>query len=155
METILDIDAIQQIIPHRYPFLLVDRVVEKNEDGTFQIAIKNVSFNEPYFQGHFPGFPIMPGVLQIEALAQAGGIMSLTMPSSHAEMPQGSFDTFLMAVENAKFRKPVRPGDQLHLETTLISLRRNTAKIKGVVRVDGKVVTEADIMFMLVPKKRS
>lgn len=154
METILDIDAIQQIIPHRYPFLLVDRVVEKNEDGTFQIAIKNVSFNEPYFQGHFPGFPIMPGVLQIEALAQAGGIMSLTMPS-HAEMPQGSFDTFLMAVENAKFRKPVRPGDQLHLETTLISLRRNTAKIKGVVRVDGKVVTEADIMFMLVPKKRS
>ncbi len=154
METILDIDAIQQIIPHRYPFLLVDRVVEKNEDGTFQIAIKNVSFNEPYFQGHFPGFPIMPGVLQIEALAQAGGIMSLTMPS-HAEMPQGSFDTFLMAVENAKFRKPVRPGDQLHLETTLISLRRNTAKIKGIVRVDGKVVTEADIMFMLVPKKRS
>jgi beta-hydroxyacyl-ACP dehydratase FabZ len=154
METILDIDAIQQIIPHRYPFLLVDRVVEKNEDGTFQIAIKNVSFNEPYFQGHFPGFPIMPGVLQIEALAQAGGIMALTMPS-HAEMPQGSFDTFLMAVENAKFRKPVRPGDQLHLETTLISLRRNTAKIKGIVRVDGKVVTEADIMFMLVPKKRS
>lgn len=153
METILDIDAIQQTIPHRYPFLLVDKVIEKNEEGTYQVAIKNITFNEPYFQGHFPGFPIMPGVLQIEALAQAGGLMALTM-ESQADTPAGEFDTFLMAVENAKFRKPVRPGDQLFLETTLLSLRRNTAKIKGVVRVDGKVVTEADIMFMLVPKNR-
>jgi beta-hydroxyacyl-ACP dehydratase FabZ len=153
METILDIDAIQQTIPHRYPFLLVDKVIEKNEEGTYQVAIKNITFNEPYFQGHFPGFPIMPGVLQIEALAQAGGLMALTM-ESQADTPAGGFDTFLMAVENAKFRKPVRPGDQLFLETTLLSLRRNTAKIKGVVRVDGKVVTEADIMFMLVPKSR-
>lgn len=153
MDAILNIDAIQQIIPHRYPFLLVDKVIEKSEDGTFQVAVKNTTFNEPFFQGHFPGFPIMPGVLQIEALAQAGGIMALTLEGGE-DVPAGGFDTFLMGVEKAKFRKPVRPGDQLFLETTLLSLRRNTAKIKGVVRVDGKVVTEAEIMFMLVPKER-
>lgn len=153
MDSIMNIDAIQQTIPHRYPFLLVDKVVEKNEDGTYQVAVKNTTFNEPYFQGHFPGFPIMPGVLQIEALAQAGGLMALTM-ESQVGVFQGCFDTFLMAVDNAKFRKPVRPGDQLFLETKLLSLRRNTAKIKGVVRVDGKVVTEAEIMFMLVPKDK-
>lgn len=153
MDTVLDIDGIQKTIPHRYPFLLVDRVVEKNQEGTYQVAIKNTTFNEPYFQGHFPDYPIMPGVLQIEALAQAGGIMALTM-ENQSDCPQGGFDTFLMSIENAKFRKPVRPGDQLFLETTLLALRRNTAKIKGVVRVDGKVVTEAELMFMLVPKAR-
>lgn len=153
MDAILNIDAIQQIIPHRYPFLLVDKVIEKSEDGYYQVAVKNTTFNEPYFQGHFPGYPIMPGVLQIEALAQAGGIMTLTL-ESNPDVPKGGFDTFLMSVEKAKFRKPVRPGDQLFLETTLLSLRRNTAKIQGVVRVDGKVVTEAEIMFMLVPKEK-
>ncbi|MBQ8571041.1 MAG: 3-hydroxyacyl-ACP dehydratase FabZ [Kiritimatiellae bacterium] len=153
MDAILNIDAIQQIIPHRYPFLLVDKVIEKSEDGYYQVAVKNTTFNEPYFQGHFPGYPIMPGVLQIEALAQAGGIMTLTL-ESNPDVPKGGFDTFLMSVEKAKFRKPVRPGDQLFLETTLLSLRRNTAKIQGIVRVDGKVVTEAEIMFMLVPKEK-
>lgn len=153
MDAILNIDAIQQIIPHRYPFLLVDKVIEKSEDGYYQVAVKNTTFNEPYFQGHFPGYPIMPGVLQIEALAQAGGVMTLTL-EGNPDVPKGGFDTFLMSVEKAKFRKPVRPGDQLFLETTLLSLRRNTAKIQGIVRVDGKVVTEAEIMFMLVPKEK-
>jgi beta-hydroxyacyl-ACP dehydratase FabZ len=153
MDAILNIDAIQQIIPHRYPFLLVDKIIEKSEDGYYQVAVKNTTFNEPYFQGHFPGYPIMPGVLQIEALAQAGGIMAL-MLEGNPDVPKGGFDTFLMSVEKAKFRKPVRPGDQLFLETTLLSLRRNTAKIQGIVRVDGKVVTEAEIMFMLVPKEK-
>lgn len=140
------IERILELLPHRFPFLLVDRVLE-TEGGTHLVAIKNATFNEPFFQGHFPNFPVMPGVLQIEAIAQAAGLMVL---SEMDEMPD--FDTILMSVENAKFRKLVVPGDQLRIETTLISRRRVMAKINGVISVNGEVATEATMMFMLVPK---
>ena len=140
------IERILELLPHRFPFLLVDKVLE-TEGGTHLVAIKNATFNEPFFQGHFPNFPVMPGVLQIEAIAQAAGLMVL---SEMDEMPD--FDTILMSVENAKFRKLVVPGDQLRIETTLISRRRVMAKINGVITVNGEVATEATMMFMLVPK---
>lgn len=140
------IERILELLPHRFPFLLVDKVLE-TEGGTHLVAIKNATFNEPFFQGHFPNFPVMPGVLQIEAIAQAAGLMVL---SEMDEMPD--FDTILMSVENAKFRKLVVPGDQLRIETKLISRRRVMAKINGVITVNGEVATEATMMFMLVPK---
>jgi beta-hydroxyacyl-[acyl carrier protein] dehydratase FabZ len=143
------IDRIQQLLPHRYPFLLVDKVLE-SEGGTHQVAIKNVTINEPFFQGHFPGYPVMPGVLQIEMIAQAAGIMALGGDGG-GELKE-EFDTILMSVDGAKFRKIVQPGDQLRIETKLISRRRNMAKISGVVTVDGEPVTEATLMFILVPK---
>ena len=141
------IDQILKLLPHRFPFLLVDRVLE-TEGGKHLVAIKNVTMNEPFFQGHFPGYPVMPGVLQIEMIAQAAGLMVLS------EMAEGmaDFDTILMSVENAKFRKLVQPGDQLRVETKLVSQRRTMAKVAGVVTIDGEVATEASMMFMLVPK---
>ena len=141
------IDQILKLLPHRFPFLLVDRVLE-TEGGKHLVAIKNVTMNEPFFQGHFPGYPVMPGVLQIEMIAQAAGLMVLS------EMAEGmaDFDTILMSVENAKFRKLVQPGDQLRVETKLVSQRRTMAKVAGVVTIDGEVATEATMMFMLVPK---
>ena len=151
MTTSFGIDKIQSLLPHRYPFLLVDKVLEST-DGTHQIAVKNVTMNEPFFQGHFPNYPVMPGVLQIEAIAQAAGIMVL---QANESLSTGGYNTFLMSVDSAKFRKPVLPGDQLLIETTLISERRSAAKIKGVITVDGKVVTEATLMFMLVPKQNA
>lgn len=114
------------------------------------MAIKNVTMNEPFFQGHFPGYPVMPGVLQIEMVAQAGGIMVMS------EMKEGmsDYDTILMSVDNAKFRKLVQPGDQLRVETKLISSRRTMAKVSGSVTVDGVEVMSVTMMFMLVPKMR-
>ena len=140
------IDHIMKLLPHRYPFLLVDKVLE-NDNGTHQIAVKNVSMNEPFFQGHFPDYPVLPGVLQIEMIAQAGGIMLLTQ---FDELPE--FNTLLTSVDSAKFRHQVRPGDQLHIETTLIKRRANLAKVAGVITVDGEIATEATLMFMLVAK---
>lgn len=143
------IEQIMKLIPHRYPFLLVDKVLE-TEGGKYLVALKNVTMNEPFFQGHFPGYPVMPGVLQIEMIAQAAGIMVLS------EMKEGmaDFDTILMSVDNAKFRKLVQPGDQLRVETKLISQRRTMAKVSGSVTVDGVEVTSATMLFMLVPKSR-
>lgn len=141
------IDRIMELLPHRYPFLLVDKVLE-TEGGTHLVAIKNATFNEPFFQGHFPGYPVMPGVLQIEMIAQAAGLMVL---SNKAEGTADS-DTILMSVESAKFRRLVQPGDQLRIETKLVSSRRTMAKVSGVVTVDGEVATEATMMFVLVPK---
>ena len=141
------IDRIMKMLPHRFPFLLVDKVLE-SEGGTHLVAVKNVTINEPFFQGHFPEYPVMPGVLQIEMIAQAAGLMVL----SAMEEGMADFDTILMSVENAKFRRLVQPGDQLRVETKLISRRRTMAKVSGVVTADGEVTTEATMMFLLVPK---
>lgn len=144
------IEQIMKMIPHRYPFLLVDKVLE-TEGGKRLVAIKNVTINEPFFQGHFPGYPVMPGVLQIEMIAQAAGLMVL----SEMEEGMADFDTILMSVDHAKFRKLVQPGDQLRIETKTISSRRMMAKVSGSVTVDGVEVTSATMMFMLVPKERN
>jgi 3-hydroxyacyl-[acyl-carrier-protein] dehydratase len=136
----LDVTAIQKVLPHRYPFLLVDRVVEL-EPGRRVLAYKNVSSNEPFFNGHFPGHPVMPGVLVIEALAQAGGV--LTRYSGH-----GADDSvfYLVRVDNARFSKMVVPGDRLELEVTLKRNIRNMALFEGVARVDGEVAASAEIL---------
>jgi 3-hydroxyacyl-[acyl-carrier-protein] dehydratase len=139
---IADIQAVLARLPHRYPFLLIDRILERGErDGQPYVkALKNVSVNEPYFQGHFPGRPIMPGVLQIEALAQASIFLL------EDQMPEGSL-AFLAGVEGVRFKKPVVPGDQLILESQLEFFRRSLGKVKTQALVDGVVVTEATIMF--------
>lgn len=140
-------EQILGLLPHRYPFLLIDRILEVSEDKV--IALKNVSFNEPYFQGHFPGVPVMPGVLQIEAMAQAGGILaarSVTFdPATHVMM--------FMAIDQVKFRKAVVPGDQLHIE--VVPLRKGKIfKMKGEIRCDGHVVSSAEFLAGLVPKAK-
>jgi 3-hydroxyacyl-[acyl-carrier-protein] dehydratase len=139
---IADIQAVLARLPHRYPFLLVDRILERGErEGQpFVKALKNVTINEPFFQGHFPGRPIMPGVLQIEALAQASIFLL------NDQMPEGSL-AFLAGVDGVRFKKPVVPGDQLILESQLEFFRRNLGKVKTQALVDGVVVTEAQIMF--------
>ncbi len=135
----LDVTAIQAILPHRYPFLLIDRVVEI-EPRQRIVAIKNVTVNEPFFNGHFPGFPIMPGVLQIEAMAQAGGALLLT------EVPDRANKLLVFAgIERARFRRPVVPGDQLRLEVKVIVWRSNAVKLEGTATVDGQVACEATL----------
>ncbi len=138
----LDIVEIQKILPHRYPFLLVDRVLEV-EPGKSIVGIKNVTFNEPFFPGHFPGRPIMPGVLMVEAMAQAAGVL----------VYKSTTDTdnnlvYFMSIEKAKFRKPVVPGDQLRLEIQALQSRGQVWKFKGEAKVEGKVVCEAEFMAM-------
>ena len=145
-KTTLSITEIMAILPHRYPFLLIDRVVEMEPKKRI-VAIKNVTMNEPHFTGHFPDFPIMPAVLMVEAIAQAGGALLLT------EIPDR--DHMLMvfaAIESAKFRRPVVPGDQLRLEVDVLNWRRTAVKLRGVGTVDGKVACEATITCMLVPR---
>lgn len=137
----LDVVAIQRLLPHRFPFLLVDRVVEF-EAHKRVLGIKNVSINEPFFQGHFPGHPVMPGVLVIEALAQAGGI--LTQLSHQADATGKLF--YLVKIDNAKFSKMVVPGDRLELDVQLRRTIRNMAMYQGVARVDGEQVACAEIL---------
>ena len=137
----LDVIAIQRLLPHRYPFLLVDRVTEFEANKRI-VGIKNVSINEPFFQGHFPGHPVMPGVLVIEALAQAGGI--LTQLSHQADTSGKLF--YLVKIDNAKFTKMVVPGDQLVLEVELKRTIRNMALYTGVARVNGEHVACAEIL---------
>jgi UDP-3-O-[3-hydroxymyristoyl] N-acetylglucosamine deacetylase/3-hydroxyacyl-[acyl-carrier-protein] dehydratase len=144
----MDIGVIRKILPHRYPFLLVDRVLE-HEPARRVLALKNVSCNEPFFQGHWPDRPIMPGVLIVEALAQAGGIMIADVidPRDRA--------VFIVAIDNVKIRKPVIPGDQLLLEVTGLRLKSNLADLHGVARVGDQVAAEAKIRFMIVNAPRS
>lgn len=142
-----DIQAIQKILPHRFPFLLVDRVLEL-EINKRVVAIKNVTINEPFFQGHFPGHPIMPGVLVIEAMAQVGGICFLVDPANEGKI------LYLAGVDNARFRKPVLPGDQIRFETEVLSLRPKIGKIHGKAIIDGKVAVEAELTCAIVDKDK-
>lgn len=139
---LLDVQRISQILPHRYPMLMVDRIVEITEDSI--VGLKNVTIGEPHFVGHFPGFPIMPGVLIIEAMAQVAGILvGEVAPHTRGKV------MFLASVEEAKFRKPVVPGDQLRIEMKLLKLKYTVAKMKGLATVDGQVVAEATLMCKL------
>jgi 3-hydroxyacyl-[acyl-carrier-protein] dehydratase len=139
----LDIDEIKKILPHRYPFLLVDRIIDY-ETGKRSVGIKNVSVNEEFFQGHFPAKPIMPGVLIVEAMAQVGGVMILTMEEHKGKA------AYLATVESAKFRRPVTPGDTLETEAILLRARGSVGKVQCTARVGDQVVAEALLMFALV-----
>lgn len=139
---ILDIQAIQDLLPHRYPFLLIDRILELEDMRV--VAIKNVTMNEPHFTGHFPGFPVMPGVLIIEAMAQTAGVLVLNRIKNRAEKL-----VFLAMIEQARFRKPVVPGDQMRIEVVFLKLKPSVAKIHAVATVEGVVVAEADLMCTL------
>ncbi|GAB1366162.1 bifunctional UDP-3-O-[3-hydroxymyristoyl] N-acetylglucosamine deacetylase/3-hydroxyacyl-ACP dehydratase [Candidatus Cloacimonadaceae bacterium] len=147
-EVVFDINAIMRIIPHRYPFLLVDKIIEFTP-GESLVGIKNVTINEPFFQGHFPGHPIMPGVLIIEGMAQAGGIMLL----NQLENPQDHV-AYFASIDNVKFRKPVLPGDTLRYELKVISLKRSLAKMHGETYVNGEKVAEGDFMAMIMEKEK-
>ncbi len=138
----MDINEIMKVIPHRYPFLLVDRIDEIVE-GEKVVATKNVTMNEPFFQGHFPQLPVMPGVLIIEAMAQAGAVAVLSKEEFKGKI------AFLAAVDKAKFRKNVVPGDTLRLEVELLKLKKNAGVAKGIAYVGDKKAAEAEITFMI------
>jgi 3-hydroxyacyl-[acyl-carrier-protein] dehydratase len=144
--TTMDILEIMALLPHRYPFLLIDRVVEMVPRQRL-VAIKNITINEPQFQGHFPDYPIMPGVLMVEAIAQAGGALLLS------EVPDRESKLLLFtSIENARFRRPVTPGDQLRIEVTVINWRSRAVKMGGSITVDGKLVCDAVVMCQVVPR---
>lgn len=145
----MKIEEIKNYLPHRYPFLLVDRVLEVEEDRI--VTIKNVTVNEEFFNGHFPGAPIMPGVLQVEAMAQSGCIM---MMKSKVENPSETLIVFT-GIKNAKFRKSVVPGDQLKMEVKLANQRRNFVTMEGKATVDGEVVCELEASAAIVPKDKA
>jgi 3-hydroxyacyl-[acyl-carrier-protein] dehydratase len=145
-EMTFDIQEIMGFLPHRYPFLLIDRIVEF-EPAKRLVAIKNVTINEPFFQGHFPDYPIMPGVLVVEAMAQAGGIiMTHEMPDRAQKL------VVFTGIERAKFRRPVTPGDQLRIEVEVLSFRTRAGRIEGKATVDGKLACEATLTCQVVPR---
>jgi 3-hydroxyacyl-[acyl-carrier-protein] dehydratase len=147
--SVMDIQAIEAILPHRYPFLLVDRVISI-EPLRKLVAIKSVTVNEPFFAGHFPGHPVMPGVLILEALAQAAALLA---KASMVNEP-GDKVTYLMGIDGARFRRPVIPGDRLELHVEVVKHKGAVWKEKGVAYVDGEVVAEAEFMAMLVDRKK-
>lgn len=140
METIYSSKDILEILPHRFPFILVDKIVECN-DTDWIVGIKNVAANEPCFQGHFPGMPIFPGVLQLEAMAQTAGILLNRVLKSEGKI------SYYLGVDNAKFRRMVVPGDQVRMEIKLLRLRLGMAKVAGRALVDGELACEAEMMF--------
>lgn len=143
---VLGIEEIMQVLPHRYPFLLVDRILELHP-GKRVVGIKNVTINEPFFQGHFPGHPIMPGVLIVEAMAQVGGLLLMgTLDEAENSV------VYFMSLNNVKFRKPVRPGDQLRFEVDMVQVRGKVCRIKGIAKVDGELVCEAEMAAMVRDK---
>ena len=142
-----DVQEIKKVLPHRYPFLLIDRILELDIENLKVKALKNVTVNEEFFNGHFPHFPVMPGVLIIEAMAQAGAY--LMIKKAQAEGIEGDFTVLFAGIENAKFRKPVIPGDQLIFEVEGINIKKSMGKIKAVAKVDDKVVCEAILMAAL------
>jgi UDP-3-O-[3-hydroxymyristoyl] N-acetylglucosamine deacetylase/3-hydroxyacyl-[acyl-carrier-protein] dehydratase len=141
----LDTARLLKILPHRYPFLMVDRITRV--EGSKIAGVKNVSANEPYFQGHFPSQPIMPGVLQLEAIAQVAGVMMLRQAENFGKL------AYFMSADRVRWRKPVRPGDVLVIEVELVKSRGKIGKARGVCSVDGETVSEAEVTFMLFDRQ--
>lgn len=146
-QSVLGIEVIAARLPHRHPFLLVDRI-RSITPGESIVGIKNVTVNEPFFPGHFPGYPVMPGVLIIEAMAQTGGVLAW---ETSTERERDSV-LYLVGVDDAKFKQPVRPGDQLVMKVEFVAARRNLLRYRGVAEVDGKMVAQADIRMAFGPK---
>jgi beta-hydroxyacyl-ACP dehydratase FabZ len=146
----LTINEVMDFLPHRYPFLMIDRILEFEADKRI-VGLKNVTINEPFFQGHFPGHPIMPGVLLLEAMAQTGGVMALmSLPAEEAKKKV----LYFMSLDKAKFRKPVTPGDQVRFELDLIKKRGAIMSFKAIAIVDGGIVAESEMMAMIVDKEK-
>lgn len=143
MSGVMGIEEIMKVLPHRYPFLLVDRIIEVEAKKRI-VGIKNVTINEPFFQGHFPGHPIMPGVLIIEAMAQVGGMLLMGSVADPGEKV-----VYFMSLDNVRWRKPVKPGDQLRFELELVQVRGSVCRMKGIAKVDGELVAEADMAAMV------
>jgi UDP-3-O-[3-hydroxymyristoyl] N-acetylglucosamine deacetylase/3-hydroxyacyl-[acyl-carrier-protein] dehydratase len=147
-QPLLDIHAIEKVLPHRYPFLMVDKVMELTD--SYVIAIKNVTYNEPFFQGHFPGNCVMPGVLQVEALAQAGGFLAIPRDT------EDQYDTYFLKIENCKFKQKVVPGDTLILKMELLHpIRRGICEMKGTIFIGDRIVTEAVLVAQIVKRPKA